>query len=121
MHDYEQPADGSRQRSVTLFLACVAASVLPALLLTVMFAHPGDFLRVLVAFWKGVLLGPFGECVLYGIPLRVVWLVIGLTCLPLMFAHPVRSSGGSVLLTLAGFFVWYAAAFVTIVNYETPL
>jgi len=121
MHDDDLPAHGGGLRRIELFIACFAASVLPATLLTLMFAQPGDFSRVLVAFWKGVLLGPFVECVVYRVPLRVLWLVIGLTCLPLMFAHPIRPGAGSALLTLAGFFVWYTAAFVTIANCETPL
>jgi hypothetical protein len=94
--------------------------VVPALLITSAIARPGDFFRVLWLVWAGELLGPFCERVLYGVPLLThwVWPCVALVCLPPMFAHFCRPSATTGAMTLLGFLVWYAAAFLTFVNYE---
>jgi hypothetical protein len=83
-----------------------------------LFARPGDFLRVLPAFWGGVLLGPLTERVFYLERLRPWRLFTALTCLPLMLAHPARPRSLTAALTAAGFVLWYGAALLIIVNYE---
>jgi hypothetical protein len=104
-----------------LLLGCIAASAFPAVLLTLAFAQQGELLSLLPPFWGGILLGPLSERVLYIGRLETIWLLVALTCLPLMLAHPLRPNWGTAALTVVGFTVWYAAAFLIISNWEAPV
>jgi hypothetical protein len=103
-----------------LFALCLTASVVPTLSLAGLFGL-GDFLLGLGLVWVGVLLGPLAEVVLYGGPPGPCWLVPALACPPLMVAHPIRPGWASGALTIAGFALWYAAAFLAIGIHEAPV
>ena len=110
-----------------VFGAGLAASVLPALLLTAAFAHLerwfSTFLAFLVEFlvgpvkyWAPVLLGYPSEYALHPMPGASTW--IYLVCLPLTFAHPIKPCFLTGWLTALAFAVWYGWAFLILGAFE---
>ena len=107
----------------------VAASLLPALLLTPTFAHPGRHLSTLFAFWTELLVTPINSWlpVLLGRPSEFAlhpmagastWVYA--VCLPLTTAHLLKPHALTGWVTAAAFGVWYGWAFLTLGAYECP-
>lgn len=105
----------------------LAASVLPALLLTAGWASPGRTVPTFLAFWTDILAGPVKYWLpvllghptppgLHPMPGVSTWLYA--VCYPLAFAHPLWPRPWTARVTATAFGVWYASAFVVLNSFE---
>ena len=116
-----------RCRRWVVFVPGVTASLLPALLLTNVFAQSGHHASTLFAFWIELLIGPVkywlpvlvgtpSPYALHPMPGNSTW--VYLVCLPLTFSHPVKPRLLTGWMTVMAFAVWYGWAFLALLAFE---
>lgn len=116
-----------RRRRWGVVVPAVGASILPAALLTIVFAQPRTVLPTFLSCWVEILVGPLkywlpflmGHPIKYSIhPMAGIAIWIYLTCLLLILSHPANPRAATALMTIIGSVAWYSWVFLAIAAVE---
>jgi hypothetical protein len=116
-----------RSKRWTVLLPGTMATVVPAALLAAAYASRGHFLTTVISCCEELLIGPLkyriaplvGNPNQYAIhPMDGYAIWVYLTCLILVFAHPIRPNLFTGCVSAAGFIAWYGFAAMRFIAFE---